>query len=145
MENAAAFNLNGYANLSRDGFNMNWSSDYGQSLKNIVCDAGEIEIHINQKATKPEPIRKKKKGMGGTKIENNDVKEEEPLKPFENSYHKTFNYDKEYTVKKICGLIFETFYQYVDELGDGDDDHVGHYSLVKFYYKDRKVYPVCDS
>lgn len=123
MEGAKKFDLNGWANVARDGFSMSFTSDHGFALKNIVCGAGDIDIYLSTNAM--------------SKLSRPDSEWD--------THHVVYSSTAVFTIHKICNFIIETLYKYVDDSCEGNDDSVSNLALTGFYFKDRKIYATFDS
>jgi len=130
------YSLNGWANLCRDGFSITFVRD-PLNMMTRVTDLKQITIYLDR-FNLDEENEEAENAMPLMDMTNIDTQ-------YKNHYCKTYNSSKGFTLRKILGLINDTYYCYVDEYCDGNDDHVANLALTDFTIVNNKVYAHTDS
>lgn len=134
MATEKIYSLNGWANLCHDGFTMSFTSGENDLQKNVTKNK-KIIIHLGSGFG---PTRKLEKGetsfTGFVLIDNAS----ECVYECES--------DNGFSLRKIYGLINDSYFKYCDEYHGSDYDYVSNMSLTGFKLVDNvHVYPSYDT
>lgn len=147
--NLKKYELNGWANLCRDGFTQSHTDNFSYSkpvnMIKKITNVNDITILIDRF-----DVHNKEQNNTESEEQNNIESDEEQNitllhENYKNNYNKTYASKNGFTLIRIFGLINDTYYQCIDDHVDGDDDLVNNLSLTGFIIVNDKIYANTDS
>ena len=122
MENKKTYTIKGWSPLSRKYFlPIGFQTELNTTIFDMkVTDASKIKVYLDPRRCHSKESKK---------------------------YHKEYTSKKGFNVYQIFELIVKTYWDAVDDIYDGDEDHISNLALHTFTFDSttNSVYPSTDS